>query len=376
MATKGQSLDSNVEEWPKEAETEIYDTCFYNNTEKFTNILKIKGQEIDVNKIDQNGSLFIAIDYENVTIVRELLKLGSDPNAKYSIRDPPLFNAFWNQNMCIVKLLLQYGASIENTLLVAIQKGLTGIVEKILEFGVNIDGVENKAGTSPLHIATDINSTKIVKLLLKHNADINYKDLSGETPLHLAIIQEKVDLIKELLKSGADPDGKNVYRMTPLWRALKRNKMNIAEILLENGADINFPFGSRGETVLHHAAAKGKLEIVEFLLKHGANINAVTSKNGTPLFFAAIECGPFHAKIVKTLLINGANTNIKDNDELVTPFYCATFKTAKIFFDFAIDLDLNVRDTDTNTPFEYFIKNRIEDEALGISKMIIHHLSC
>ena len=89
-----------------------------------------------------------------------------------------------------------------------------------------------------------------------------------------------------------------------------------------------------------------------------------------------IECGPFHAKIVKILLLNGANTNIKDNDELVTPFYCATFKTAKIFFDFAIDLDLNVRDTDTNTPFEYFIKNRIEDEALGISKMIIHHLSC
>ena len=86
MATKGQSLDSNVEEWPKEAETEIYDTCFYNNTEKFTNILKIKGQEIDVNKIDQNGSLFIAIDYENVTIVKELLKLGCDPNAKYQIR--------------------------------------------------------------------------------------------------------------------------------------------------------------------------------------------------------------------------------------------------------------------------------------------------
>ena len=167
-----------------------------------------------------------------------------------------------------------------------------------------------------------------------------------------------------------------INQWTPLHLCAHYGHSNVIQILLENGADINFPFGSRGETVLHHAAAKGKLEIVEFILKHGANINAVTSKNATPLFFAAIECGPFHAKIVKTLLLNGANTNIKDNDELVTPFYCATFKTAKIFFDFAIDLDLNVRDIDTNTPFEYFIKNRIEDEALGISKMIIHHLSC
>ena len=34
MATKGQSLDSNVEEWPKEAETEIYDTCSHSQNQR------------------------------------------------------------------------------------------------------------------------------------------------------------------------------------------------------------------------------------------------------------------------------------------------------------------------------------------------------
>ena len=60
----------------------------------------------------------------------------------------------------------------------------------------------------------------------------------------------------------------------------------------------------------------------------------------------------FSACIVKTLLINGANANIQDDNELITPFFCANEKVIKVFFNYAIDLDFNKRNLEGNTPFE------------------------
>ena len=70
--------------------------------------------------------------------------------------------------------------------------------------------------------------------------------------------------------------------------------------------------------MLHHATSFRKLEIVEFLIQNKANINALDNGRHTPLYLATIHDDEV---IVKTLLVNGANANIQDNDELITPFF-------------------------------------------------------
>ena len=82
----------------------------------------------------------------------------------------------------------------------------------------------------------------------------------------------------------------------------------------------------------------------------------------------------YHTKveIVKTLLINGANPNLQESEELITPFFCAKEEVMKVFFDFAIDLDMYKRNLEGNTPFEYLLKHN-ELEAIGNIKMIAYH---
>ena len=142
-------------------------------------------------------------------------------------------------------------------------------------------------------------------------------------------------------------------------------KENYAEILLENGANINFRSDS-GQTALHYAAELGKLEIVEFLLKNNANIDCIDENLDTPLFIAMEN---EHVEVLEILLQKGANVNFQDED-LRTPLFHASPKMAKLIFDYATDLDLEIRDEeDRSTAFEH----NLELKMFDIFKMIVFH---
>lgn len=51
---------------------------------------------------------------------------------------------------------------------------------------------------TPLHWAVEKGHKSIVRLLLKHNADVNVITKFGRTPLALAVITEQADLLEEL----------------------------------------------------------------------------------------------------------------------------------------------------------------------------------
>ena len=179
-----------------------------------------------------------------------------------------------------------------------------------------------------------------------------------------------LEAVEFLLQNGAHVDKVGNDNVTPLFGCLKMPKdlIYIAETLLKHGANINYPCGESEQTVLHHAVYREKPKIVEFLLKHGADVNALECDERTPLYLATIYN---KVEIVKSLLINGANPNIQDIDEEITPFFCAHRKTLKIFFDYAIDLNLNIRNFEGNTAFEY----ALTDKELETIKMNAYHLN-
>ena len=362
---------------------------------------EIEVREIGVNLIDQNETLFLAIKNENVEIVEDFLKAGCDPNITDSIGEPALFFAFLSGNSQIIDLLLQHGANVKNVLNVAIYKGLPVIVKKILNFGVNVDLVEDNTGQSPLHLAIANHNLEIVELLLEHHSSIvNFEDRNGETPLYFAVSQGNVEIVEELLKQNADTNCKNMNgdsllkfaiskgnieiakellkhgadvdirdsdNKTPLQISLDMIRYDIVEILLAYGANIDSISGNGKHRALHFAAISGNLDKVKFLLKKRANINCVNKFRQTPLHLATKFQ---HVEVIKLLLVNGAKTNMLDED-FRTPFQYALVseEVLKIFLEHA-----NVRNQDINTTFEtslcsYFIKRK----NYRVSKMIVYH---
>ena len=119
-------------------------------------------------------------------------------------------------------------------------------------------------------------------------------------------------------------------------------------------------------TPLHCAVFIGNIEIIKLLLEYDIDIDAVDIDGDSALLLAVHEK---NAEIVETLLQKGANVNFQDED-LRTALFYATPKMAKLIFDHATNLDLELRDeNDRNTVFEH----TLDIKKFEILKMITFH---
>src|SRR5262249_56248295 len=109
---------------------------------------------------------------------------------------PPLFVAAQNNDVAMIKLLIQNHASIEKgnaygvTPLIqaawqAEHPDTTG-AEELLAAGAKISGTDN-AGYTAAHFAAQSGSLKFLHLLAQRKADLNVKSLDGNTPLISAV---------------------------------------------------------------------------------------------------------------------------------------------------------------------------------------------
>ena len=118
---------------------------------------------------------------------------------------------------------------------------------------------------------------KVADFLIKHGADVNYKQPdTGETPLHSA-----------LCKAGR-----------PYY-------FYVLKVLIENGADVNArtipgketggfmrDVRTKGETPLHRAAAYGDEEMISYLIENGADREARDVNGDSPLTWASEHLRP------------------------------------------------------------------------------------
>lgn len=122
--------------------------------------------------------------------------------------------------------------------------------------------------------------SEIVRLLLQHGADINFKDKIRRTALHVASTHNVIGVVEELLK-----------------------KSHCVSLDL-NALDI------RGDTSLHNASLYNCVDVLKFLINQGANIHALNNDGQTPLH-KGVSCN--HTLCVELLLSNGADIFIIDN---------------------------------------------------------------
>ena len=195
-------------------------------------------------------------------------------------------------------------------------------------------------GTTLLHLAARWHLPGVVRLLIRAGAKVNALD-RGESPLREALSERALDkpaekaerkvqaleIVKLLVDAGANTDGLNrpVSKLDklgkylynpPLAMAAQQGNIAVVRYLLEKGADVDLA-GREGLPALHTACHYGHPDVVRVLIAGGANVNLPESPDDvTPLLRAIspMENREHAAAMVEDLVRAGANVNAADSD--------------------------------------------------------------
>jgi ankyrin repeat protein len=170
-------------------------------------------------------------------------------------------------------------------------------------------------GLTPLHEAIRCKIPEIVELLLQYGANTTFPRRNKKEehiptsyvsrnggPLHLACQVKSISIVKLLLNAGVDPNTPDDDLWSPLHTACSAGDPSIVEYLLQNGAKPNATT-KLGVTPLHTAAHNGIAKVVEILLKHGANPNIKKKTGQTPLTVAKAMEHEEAANLIQTHII-------------------------------------------------------------------------
>lgn len=166
-------------------------------------------------RADQSKRLLRGAPFDKL---EDILEAGADPNVADDVGQTALMHAaFPPLDRERFRLLVQYGADPHLTR----QDGLSGLqlacsggdfepVGEWLDAGAAVNQTTAE-GRSPLMFAA--RRPKLIRLLLKHGADVSLQDEDGHTALFYAIervdMNSKFECVQLLLSAGADPKHKD-----------------------------------------------------------------------------------------------------------------------------------------------------------------------
>lgn len=270
--------------------------------------------------------IFFALNYNNMNVLRFLLKQGANPNVVLDSIEPIpqdrtiLHEAVRRGNEEAVRLLLKFHANPNvyqsaseeihlagaSPLHYAVAQNYPVMVNLLLFCKANPNAKlaetdKEWPGATPIFFAYQENKIEIISLLLAHGAHwhavIAYPSIrfqytshqlitQGATPLHLAAFFGELDVMKTLLEAGASPYSYYLCKgggYTPLYHAIIGNQRPAVELLLQSGASPDLvhyhSLGGKTSSALHIFSSQyfgdenEAGEIVATLLDWGANPN-------------------------------------------------------------------------------------------------------
>lgn len=99
-------------------------------------------------------------------------------------------------------------------------------------------------GTTPLMVAIIRSTSKVVRLLIEHRAQINLQCSNGYTALHYAVQETSVECVELLLENNADTNIENTYGKTSYQMVIDRKSICYGsnKCQKENCDEKNHPF--------------------------------------------------------------------------------------------------------------------------------------
>jgi ankyrin repeat protein len=165
-------------------------------------------------------------------------------------------------------------------LVIAAEKGHTSLVGLLIKHGADLDWRDPKLRQSAMETACTKGHMEIVKLLLESGADPSRGQYIRPYPVQCAAMMGHTDIVELLIDAGASadtctgrPDGGS---FPPLQLAVRGNHEETAKLLIMKGTKINLRIG-RMRTVLEEAVSCDRLWAVKLLLASGALVFAPAS---------------------------------------------------------------------------------------------------
>lgn len=161
------------------------------------------------------------------------------------------------------------------------------------------------------------NVPEIIRALKSGSVDINSHLFDGWTCLMYAAFHGSLDAVTYLLQNGADPlieyDAHNIVMCVCNCSTYVSNEIDLLKCLklVSNFDKIDINCKDRyGMTALMYACTNGYLKIIEYLVDNGADIEIKDNQNDETVLFFAVRNN--HVDIVKYLLSLGANSSVTD----------------------------------------------------------------
>ena len=241
----------------------------FNLPEKFEH----SGIKLDIEKpISGEGEnpLMLAIRFNNLSLVKRLIEMGSNINATdIEGLTPITLAALYESSSQIINLLVQAGANVNNQ--------------------------SDEGKDFPLLFAAAYNNKELIEELLKNGANVHLKNIDGETPLFRAsTLYFQINLIKDMEKDGLTPE--------PLPQDAAQKHAEIAKILIQHGANVNETNNENKTPLLWAVSLPGHAPIVKVLLDAGADIHHQNNKGRDALAIAKDTNDPEILKLLQEKL--------------------------------------------------------------------------
>ena len=255
---------------------------------------------------------------DNITAIKELIILGSDPNSDVFYFCSPVNYAVRSNNIDLFIFLLEHGANIAEFESQILVYGLKSLNEDGLIFEILIELGKNTWNMSFLLMdaVETVYYNAVARLIDIYGFDVNEvnSNTDGYTPFIKAVKSFDPKMLDVLAERGANimhktKDGADAFEVAcNLWnyqfnRAVENGVMaKLFEIMKLDPNRLD----SKGISPLAYAASRGNLDFFNFLVKNGADIRQPTLDGSLPINYALLD---WHYNIIERIIDLGFNIN-------------------------------------------------------------------
>ncbi len=324
------------------------------------------------------AALHIAAMHGHLELIEMLVDHGLSVNFRAANNDTALSWAVRGGHNKTVKRLIQLGADVSISddrgsapLHWALRNCSTDIVEILLIDGRANVHQERKFGLmSPIVLAAALGLIDIMKLLLKHGADVNVRVANNQTPLQLAVKHNHIDAVQLLLDSGATVDDEDDYGNTALIIATREGHEEIAEMLIEHTANVDAK-NKDGENIWSHIIEKHDIKFLKTLARLYSEVKELGEHNlsfppgPTPLHIAAMQG---EVEKLRELIRLGADPTSRDQNGNTFYHLAARHNKAEVLTAFMNRVDVNSKNNDGDTPLHLAAYDGHEEAVSALLK--------